>query len=94
MSLSAFFNNPLYTSLFPSLPFSYLFLGDFRNFTGNYAKLVLSIITIFFDILFMVQHYILFPAKEAYVPLTNEEPSTQSGDERSKLELYRPEATA
>ncbi|KAL6143191.1 hypothetical protein ACLB2K_053886 [Fragaria x ananassa] len=35
------------------------------NFYGNIGKTLLSLISIFFDILFMCQHFLLYPAKKA-----------------------------
>ncbi|XP_027352824.1 cystinosin homolog isoform X2 [Abrus precatorius] len=34
------------------------------NFYGNIGKLLLSLVSLFFDILFMIQHYLLYPTKE------------------------------
>eukprot|EP00558_Chaetoceros_sp_UNC1202_P008886 CAMPEP_0197252734 /NCGR_PEP_ID=MMETSP1429-20130617/62475_1 /TAXON_ID=49237 /ORGANISM="Chaetoceros sp., Strain UNC1202" /LENGTH=98 /DNA_ID=CAMNT_0042715197 /DNA_START=160 /DNA_END=456 /DNA_ORIENTATION=- len=36
-------------------------LNDLSSITGNPAKLGLSVITIFFDTIFFLQHYILYP---------------------------------
>ncbi|CAH9088300.1 unnamed protein product [Cuscuta europaea] len=35
------------------------------NFYGNIGKTLLSLVSVFFDILFMVQHYILYPSRKA-----------------------------
>ncbi|XP_004304695.1 PREDICTED: cystinosin homolog [Fragaria vesca subsp. vesca] len=35
------------------------------NFYGNIGKTLLSLISIFFDLLFMCQHFLLYPAKKA-----------------------------
>ncbi|XP_050230948.1 cystinosin homolog [Mercurialis annua] len=35
------------------------------NFYGNIGKTLLSLVSIFFDILFMIQHYILYPANKS-----------------------------
>ncbi|KAG8477238.1 hypothetical protein CXB51_030869 [Gossypium anomalum] len=35
------------------------------NFYGNIGKTLLSLVSIFFDIIFMCQHYLLYPAKKA-----------------------------
>ncbi len=37
--------------------------GDFTNFTGNFGKLGLSLETVALDILFIVQHYVLYADK-------------------------------
>ncbi|KAK6798829.1 hypothetical protein RDI58_006532 [Solanum bulbocastanum] len=39
------------------------------NFYGNIGKTLLSLVSIFFDILFIVQHYVLYPSrKEVFYP--------------------------
>ncbi|XP_048633442.1 cystinosin homolog isoform X1 [Brassica napus] len=44
------------------------------NFYGNIGKTLLSLISIFFDILFMFQHYVLYPEKKSpKSPETGEE---------------------
>ncbi|KAJ7974721.1 cystinosin-like [Quillaja saponaria] len=35
------------------------------NFSGNIGKVLLSLVSIFFDLLFMCQHYILYPSRKA-----------------------------
>ncbi|KAK9090222.1 hypothetical protein Sjap_023399 [Stephania japonica] len=35
------------------------------NFYGNIGKTLLSLVSVFFDLLFIVQHYILYPSKKA-----------------------------
>lgn len=35
--------------------------GDWSGLTGNPTKLALGNISIFFDVIFMVQHYLMFP---------------------------------
>lgn len=37
------------------------------NFYGNIGKTLLSLVSIFFDLLFMCQHYVLYPAKKAVI---------------------------
>lgn len=39
--------------------------GSWVNFYGNIGKTLLSLVSIFFDLLFMVQHYVLYPGKKA-----------------------------
>ncbi|KMT05780.1 hypothetical protein BVRB_7g166200 [Beta vulgaris subsp. vulgaris] len=34
------------------------------NFYGNIGKTLLSLVSIFFDIIFIIQHYVLYPAKK------------------------------
>ncbi|CAL0323038.1 unnamed protein product [Lupinus luteus] len=38
--------------------------GSWVNFYGNIGKLLLSLVSVFFDILFMCQHYLLYPTKK------------------------------
>ncbi|KAJ0111369.1 hypothetical protein Patl1_02919 [Pistacia atlantica] len=38
------------------------------NFYGNIGKTLLSLVSVFFDIIFMCQHYLLYPAKKAVIP--------------------------
>ncbi|KAL2900366.1 Cystinosin-like protein, partial [Bienertia sinuspersici] len=42
-----------------------LFLTEsWVNFYGNIGKTLLSLVSIFFDILFIIQHYVLYPARK------------------------------
>ncbi|KAJ8767699.1 hypothetical protein K2173_020639 [Erythroxylum novogranatense] len=50
------------------------------NFYGNIGKTLLSLVSIFFDLLFLVQHYILYPAKKT---VTNKEESSESSAKSS-----------
>lgn len=43
------------------LIFDSVVLKDWNGVTGNLAKLGLSLVTIFFDVIFLAQHYILYP---------------------------------
>ncbi|XP_010436006.1 PREDICTED: cystinosin homolog [Camelina sativa] len=47
------------------------------NFYGNLGKTLLSLITIFFDIIFMLQHYVLYPEKEASKSLESGQESNE-----------------
>jgi len=38
--------------------------GDWSGITGNSVKLLLGNVSVFFDIIFMVQHYIIYPKKD------------------------------
>ncbi|KAF8105205.1 hypothetical protein N665_0161s0005 [Sinapis alba] len=38
--------------------------GSWVNFYGNIGKTLLSLVTIFFDLIFMFQHYVLYPPKK------------------------------
>ncbi|XP_050230947.1 cystinosin homolog [Mercurialis annua] len=55
------------------------------NFYGNIGKTLLSVVSVFFDLLFMCQHYILYPEKKAHPSrkINNEgaEPLIKSSDE-------------
>lgn len=52
------------------------------NFYGNIGKTLLSLISIFFDLLFMLQHYVLYPGKTPIV--------SQKADEESREALISP----
>jgi cystinosin len=39
-------------------------MNDWSGITGNPAKMALSVVTISFDVIFLVQHYILYPDAE------------------------------
>lgn len=62
--------------------------GSWVNFYGNVGKTLLSLVSIFFDLLFMVQHYLLYPRKKAQIPpeLIEEvrEPLVKSPDQPSE----------
>ncbi|CAK7328212.1 unnamed protein product [Dovyalis caffra] len=51
------------------------------NFYGNIGKTLLSLVSIFFDLLFMCQHYILYPAKKAL----NSPESKSTEDRQSEM---------
>ncbi|KNA20439.1 hypothetical protein SOVF_052430 [Spinacia oleracea] len=42
--------------------------GSWVNFYGNIGKTLLSLVSIFFDLLFMVQHYVLYRSKPIHHP--------------------------
>mmetsp|Transcript_27895 Transcript_27895/g.39217 ORF Transcript_27895/g.39217 Transcript_27895/m.39217 type:complete len:394 (-) Transcript_27895:28-1209(-) len=44
--------------------------GDWTGITGNLAKFGLGFVSISFDIIFMVQHYVLYPGQHADTPTT------------------------
>ncbi|KAI3931422.1 hypothetical protein MKX01_040339 [Papaver californicum] len=46
--------------------------GSWVNFYGNIGKTLLSLVSIFFDLLFMVQHYLLYPHKNEKLSLDAE----------------------
>ncbi|XP_051117396.1 cystinosin homolog isoform X3 [Andrographis paniculata] len=46
------------------------------NFYGNIGKTMISLVSIFFDILFIIQHYILYPSKKVAVAQPLVEPSS------------------
>ncbi|KFK33078.1 hypothetical protein AALP_AA6G327500 [Arabis alpina] len=47
------------------------------NFYGNIGKTLLSLISIFFDITFMCQHYVLYPEKKASKALETDKESNE-----------------
>ncbi|KAF3444520.1 hypothetical protein FNV43_RR14212 [Rhamnella rubrinervis] len=60
------------------------------NFYGNIGKTLLSLISIFFDLLFMCQHFLLYPTKRTLIPLISDkegkEPLIKSTSDHPKLE--------
>ncbi|KAK1291016.1 hypothetical protein QJS10_CPB18g00561 [Acorus calamus] len=53
------------------------------NFYGNIGKTLLSLEVVFFDLLFIIQHYILYPVKTEKFPIISEEivaPSLKTRD--------------
>jgi cystinosin len=66
-------------------------MGDFSGITGNLAKFGLGSVSIFFDIIFMVQHYVIYPDRTTRVrggtgraetePLLSEEDREEHGED-------------
>ncbi|KAK9698301.1 hypothetical protein RND81_08G094800 [Saponaria officinalis] len=53
--------------------------GSWVNFYGNIGKTLLSLVSIFFDLLFIVQHYVLYRGKKPiYLPSKSDETSKES----------------
>ncbi|XP_028778527.1 cystinosin homolog [Neltuma alba] len=48
--------------------------GSWNNFYGNIGKLLLSLVTVFFDTFFICQHFVLYPAKKTYKSVALAEP--------------------
>ncbi|KAL8266416.1 hypothetical protein R6Q59_003760 [Mikania micrantha] len=48
------------------------------NFYGNMGKTLLSLVSIFFDLLFIVQHYLLYPAKKSDKSLSSDPVNQES----------------
>ena len=53
-------------------------MNDWSGLVGNPTKLCLSLITIFFDLLFLIQHYILYADKTTYSPLPTNDTHSHS----------------
>ncbi|XP_076942615.1 cystinosin homolog isoform X2 [Bidens hawaiensis] len=55
------------------------------NFYGNIGKTLLSLVSVFFDLLFILQHYVLYPewkaAKSPSPDLVSQEPLVTSSEE-------------
>ncbi|KAL4589981.1 hypothetical protein LXL04_002897 [Taraxacum kok-saghyz] len=55
------------------------------NFYGNIGKTLLSLVSIFFDILFILQHYVVYPAHKSVKPqssdLVSQEPLVTSSED-------------
>lgn len=52
------------------------------NFYGNIGKTLLSLITIFFDLLFMCQHYVLYPSWRTLISGKKTEPLMDSSHQK------------
>ncbi|XP_074294595.1 cystinosin homolog [Silene latifolia] len=53
--------------------------GSWVNFYGNIGKTLLSLVSIFFDLLFMIQHYVLYRGKKpSFLPSKLDETSKES----------------
>ncbi|XP_059641317.1 cystinosin homolog [Cornus florida] len=54
------------------------------NFYGNMGKLLLSLVSVFFDVLFICQHYVLYPSKKMVISpkldVVSKEPLLESAD--------------
>lgn len=46
-----------------------MFLDDWKSIFGDLTKFGLGAISIMFDLLFVTQHYCLYPSKEGYDPI-------------------------
>ncbi|KAL5717770.1 hypothetical protein ACHQM5_010737 [Ranunculus cassubicifolius] len=46
------------------------------NFEGNIGKPLLCLVSIFFDIIFIIQHYVLYPSKTESITTENDNEST------------------
>ena len=61
----------------------HLSLGNVSLFLGDPVKFGLSIFSIFFDIIFMIQHYILYPQKKEFIEVDDFEAQIQKNQEKS-----------
>ncbi|XP_059291152.1 cystinosin homolog [Lycium ferocissimum] len=61
------------------------------NFYGNIGKTLLSLVSIFFDVLFILQHYVLYPAWKTVtsgdVDVTGKKPLLKTSDDESKEDV-------
>lgn len=58
-------------------------MSDWSGITGNLAKFFLGFVSIFFDIIFMVQHYVLYPRHRPSAVLSRndeQQPQENTGD--------------
>jgi cystinosin len=74
------------------LIFDCLDLKDFTGITGNLAKFCLGSVSIFFDIIFMLQHYVFFTelaelADERQPLLCNEDDPQQDEEAEPCIEV-------
>ncbi|KDP46357.1 hypothetical protein JCGZ_10197 [Jatropha curcas] len=54
------------------------------NFYGNIGKTLLSLVSIFFDLLFMIQHYLIYPAKKKKLSSPKEDAELRNSSLRSE----------
>ncbi|KAK4272154.1 hypothetical protein QN277_020745 [Acacia crassicarpa] len=45
--------------------------GSWNNFSGNIGKVLLSMVSAFYDIIFMCQHFVFYPTKKACKPVAS-----------------------
>ncbi|XP_060187397.1 cystinosin homolog isoform X2 [Lycium barbarum] len=61
------------------------------NFYGNIGKTLLSLVSIFFDVLFILQHYLLYPAWKTVtsrdVDVTGKKPLLKTSDDENKEDV-------
>lgn len=55
--------------------------GSWMNFYGNIGKLLLSLVSIFFDILFIIQHYVLYPERKRKLETSPDFDNAKSSDQ-------------
>jgi cystinosin len=60
-------------------------MGDWNGITGNVAKFVLGNVSIFFDLIFMLQHYVLYYEKPPKAGSTTSEHEEESRDVRCEI---------
>ncbi|XP_054802178.1 cystinosin homolog [Prosopis cineraria] len=51
--------------------------GSWVNFYGNVGKLMLSLVSVSFDIFFICQHYVFYPAKKTFKSVASVEPEDE-----------------
>jgi cystinosin len=66
-------------------------LGDFTGITGNMAKFCLGFVSIVFDIIFIVQHYILYPLPTNNIEVVEVEPMMITPDNLEDANLENEE---
>ncbi|PON95252.1 Lysosomal cystine transporter [Trema orientale] len=58
--------------------------NSWANFSGNIGKLLLAFVSIFFDLIFMSQHFLLYGARRVMIPsktIKEKEPLIKSDDQ-------------
>jgi len=61
-------------------------MGDWTGITGNPAKISIALVTICFDLLFLVQHYIFYPPRcYTYFPTMEHSIAIESKDTNNKI---------
>ena len=54
-------------------------MKDYSGLVGNPVKIFLSLVTIFFDVIFLLQHYVMYPERSSYTILEPQQPSIEAG---------------
>jgi cystinosin len=60
--------------------------GDWSGITGNPVKLMLGNVSMFFDIIFIVQHYCLYNGSQRKATTAEEDPLLNSASREERIE--------
>ena len=54
-------------------------MKNWSGLVGNPVKIFLSLVTIFFDVIFLLQHYVMYPERSSYTLLETQQASIEAG---------------